>query len=60
MRTLRIFVTAKPRLQPGIDSAEQPKPYLVVIARERDHKTPDLDGFCCHGSFVPDRRSVSN
>ena len=22
--------------------------------------TGDLDGFCCHGSFVPDRRSVSN
>src|ERR1700731_1266429 len=39
MRTLRIFVTAKRRLQLGLDSAEQPEPHLVVIARERDHET---------------------
>jgi hypothetical protein len=32
-------VLAKPRLQPGLDSAEQPEPHLVVIARERDHET---------------------
>src|ERR1700722_2199923 len=39
MRTLRIFVTAKRRLQLGLDSAEQPEPHLLVIARERDHET---------------------
>ena len=31
MRTLRIFVTAKRRLQLGLDSAEQPEPHLVVL-----------------------------
>jgi Benzoate membrane transport protein len=33
------FCDAKRRLQPGLDSAEQPEPHLVVIARERDHET---------------------
>jgi hypothetical protein len=27
------------RLQPGLDSPEQPEAHLAVIARERDHET---------------------
>jgi hypothetical protein len=38
IRTLGIFVTVKQRLQPGLDSAEQAEPHLVVIACERDHE----------------------
>ena len=34
IRTLRIFVTAELRLQPGLYRAEQPEPHLVVIACE--------------------------
>jgi len=29
----------KTLLKPGLDSAEQPEPHLVVIACERDHET---------------------
>ena len=30
---------AELRLQPGLDSPEQPEAHLAVIARERDHET---------------------
>ena len=38
-RTTQCGLTAKPRLQPGLDGPEQSEAHLVVIARERDHET---------------------